>query len=136
MRVLNWVLGVLFSLVLLIIFFGVGPWVESWLFPVYSRFAIVSMQATPTGTRAIFQYTKYRNCEALGYSWYNGDLGAGLKILNVKREGPNRPRPLGTQITAPINIEGVTPEELANQVNAVLYSRCHPLWITETVVRP
>lgn len=136
MKVLNWVLGMLFSMVLLIFFFTLGPWVESSFLPVYSHFELVSAEPSPDGTIAVFRYTKYRNCEPLGYTWFSGDIGAGVTQLNVRRKGSSGPRPLGTQTTAPINIAGITPLELADNVYAVLYSRCHPLWITETEVRP
>lgn len=138
MKLISFVLTILLSMVLIVLFFSLGPLAEGKLFPVYSHFTIVSADPDNEGVRVVFRYTKYRNCDPLGYQWYADDsdgLGPGVKVLNIKRIAPPNPKPLGTQLSNPIIIEGITPLELPN-VRASIFSRCHPLWVTETIVRP
>lgn len=138
MKLVSFILTLLFSMVVIVLFFSLGPLAEGRLFPVYSHFTIVEMTPTDEGVKVTFRFTKFRNCDPMGYQWYADDtdgLGPGVKVLNIKRLAPPNPKPLGTQMSSPIVIEGITPLELPN-VRASIFSRCHPLWVTETVVRP
>lgn len=137
-RALNIFLTGLWVMVLIISVYSIGPTLETRWFPVYSKFKIVTIESKDSGIVATFEYVKRRNCDPQGYAWYNGDLSTGFKQLNVRstRTEAGQSRPLGQHVTTPMFIDGVTLTDMANQVVAELYSRCHPLWLTRSVVYP
>jgi hypothetical protein len=136
MKVLNWFLSMLFLMALIMVVFSAGPLVETAYFPVYSKFKIINVERELTGLRLQLQFTKYRNCDPQGYAWYVGDLGIGLRQLpiSVTPYGTVH-RPLGTQFTQPMLVQDLRVEDLPN-LKAEIYSRCHPLWITRSVIYP
>lgn len=139
MRALIWVLNVTLIIVTILAVFAVGPEIETRLFPVYSKFKLVDATALPDGnTRAVFQFTKFRNCDLQGFAFFNGELGAAFSQVTTRAQGAPelRARPLGTQISSPYVFKEVTPEELATTVFAEIYSHCHALWITRSKVYP
>lgn len=138
MRLINWALNVIVAMLMMMTFFFFGPIIESKFWPVYSRFTAVEVKDVPErGVSATFQFTKLRNCDPQGYAWYNGELGNSFRQLNIRSiPQVTRRSPLGTQLTSPIVLEGVTVPELTTSVFAIVYSRCHPLWISESLVYP
>lgn len=134
---LNWLFSILFVMVLVLVVFTVGPMVETKYFPVYSKFTITNAVPTPEGLRVIASFTKFRNCNPQGYAWYLGDFGMGMRQLTTIQHIPYIPvnKPLGTQTTRPFEIKDLRIEDLPN-VSAEIYNRCHPLWITRSVIYP
>lgn len=130
--------GVLAAMVMVSALFIFGPPLETKLLPVYSKFEII--EVTPYGenqSRAIFRFTKWRQCDPQGFSWYAGNPGAAFRQIGIKIEQPRPggPRPLGVQQTSPYIID-VPPEDLRGIVFAEIYSRCHFLWNTRTDIYP
>lgn len=130
---------VLGLMVLISAFFVFGRPLEMQFFPVYSKFEILSIE--PYGadqSRAVFRYTKYRDCDPQGFSWYAGDPAAAFRQIGIERDGGaigSAPRPLGTQQSSPFIIDA-TPEQMQDIVFAEIYSRCHFLWTTRTDIYP
>lgn len=131
--------GLLAAMVAVGALFVFGKPLETKFFPVYSKFEILSIE--PYGveqSRAVFQFTKYRECDPQGFSWYAGDPAAAFRQIGIRREGVSDsggPRPLGTQQSSPFIIDA-TPDQLRGIVFAEIYSRCHFLWTTRTDIYP
>lgn len=140
MKLLSAFLHVLLFMALAVFIFSVGPLIEERFFPVYSKFTIVEAVNVPGGVRAVFRFTKWRNCDPSerGIAWYHGDEGSGFTQLRTENLGPPAvlPRPIGTQRTNPWLFQGIDELDLRSEVFAEVYARCHPLWITRTVVFP
>lgn len=139
MKIIHMALNIIIALLLLMGFFAFGPVIESRFFPVYSKFQLTSAVPTDDGnTRAIFTFTKFRNCAPQGFAFFNGELGnAFYQVTTRVQGGPDtRARPLGTQESYPYELVGITPEDLATTVFAEIYSHCHSLWLTRTKVYP
>lgn len=124
-------------LVTLMAIYAVGPNIETRFWPVYSKFRLVSVE--PYGenqSRAIFEFTKLRQCEPQGASWFAGELGAAFHQLPVRIEGQQgASRPLGLQISKPYIIDA-PPHLVEEGVFAEVYSRCFPFWTTRSQVYP
>lgn len=139
MKLIHMALNIIIAIVMLMVFFAFGPAVESRFFPVYSRFRLISAEATERGsTMAVFEFTKFRNCDPQGYAFFNGELGQAFYQVTtrVSATPDARARPLGTQQSYPYEFVGITPEELRETVFAEIYSHCHALWLTRTKVYP
>ena len=130
------ILGGLFTIVLVMVGFMVGPAIETRFFPVYSRFELVEATETEGGTIARFQYEKLRECPAQGFAWYIGELGAASRqvpVTPVKRI--NQPRSVGVHVTTPYLIEAEL-RQVKGGMRAEIFSRCHPFWTTRTEIYP
>jgi len=119
---------------------SVGPWVETTYFPVYSSFEIVSIEASGDHqSRAVFKFTKYRECESAGFAWFQGELNTPLRPLEVRVvRDPGDPvtvRPLGEQLSSPYLLD-VTLDRIENVTFAEVFSRCHPFWLTRSIIYP
>lgn len=132
-RILGSMIVVMISVMLVL---WVGPAAETRFFPVYSRFEVVTAEKSPDGTIATFKFTKYRDCEARGWAWYVGEFGALSRQVEVKHvNGISTRRKLGEGITSPYLI-AAEPDQVRNEMHAEILSRCHPLWLSRSVVRP
>lgn len=131
--------GMMLGLMVLIsAVFVFGPPLESKLTPVYSKFRIISIEPYGEGqTRAVFEFTKWRQCAPQGFAWYAGNPGAAFRQIDVEIEQQvgGAPRPLGVQQSSPYILD-VAPEDLTGIVFAEIYSRCHFLWTTRTDIYP
>lgn len=139
MKWVSFTLSVLLSMTMILVFFAVVPEMETKFYPVYSKFRLVNAQQVGDKTIASFEFTKFRNCAPQGFGFYAGELGATAQQLSVRVRASDLrrlPVPLGTQISAPYEIEGITAKELSNTVYAIVYSHCHFLWITRSVIFP
>lgn len=140
---MNWKQAISFALTscgAMILFMGlfvVGPVVETKLFPVYSKFALVSVEPFGDGqSRAVFEFTKHRQCEPQGSAWFAGEFGAAFRQLPMRIDGRIAgTRPLGRQLTSPYIIDAL-PELVRDGVFAEIYSRCHPFWLTRSAIYP
>ncbi len=114
-----------------------GPEIETRWFPVYSKFRILKIEPGPEGGSTVtVEFSKFRNCIPQGYAWYNGDFGNNYRQLEVtsRRPNPSPSLPIGrTHSTLDVRI---TPDEFASGIWAETFSRCHPFWVTRSVVFP
>lgn len=130
------VLGFLFTIVLVMVGFMVGPAIETRFFPVYSRFELVAAEENGEGTLAQFRYTKLRECPAQGFAWYIGELGAANRQVPVKPTTRlNAPRSVGEHVTSPYLIEAEL-RQVKGGMRAEIFNRCHPFWVTRTEIYP
>ncbi len=130
------ILGFLFTIVVVMVGFMVGPAVETRFFPVYSRFELIAVQESEGGTIAQFRYWKLRECPAQGFSWYVGELGAANRQVPVTPTTKlNAPRSVGEHITTPYLIEA-EPRQVKGGMRAEIWNRCHPFWLTRTEIYP
>jgi hypothetical protein len=114
----------------------IGPQLETQFWPVYSKFEIVSLEVVDeTHTRAVFKFTKNRNCVSRGAVWANGELGQQVNVI-FEPSPARMPRPMGEQLSRPYLFEA-TPEDLNNNLVATIISRC-PLipWDSRSDVYP
>jgi hypothetical protein len=131
--------GILYAMVIGSAVMVFGPVLETYLYPAYSRFEVVSIEPTKDGqTRARFRFTKHRACVPHGFTWFSGEAGAEYRevdvVINQDKSLPPV-RPIGEQLTSEY-ILGVEPSVLERGVYAEIYSRCHPFWITTSIVYP
>lgn len=138
MKVVHFVLNIAVLLIAVMAIFTFGPLLETKFFPVYSKFQLINATASDKGTSAQFMFTKFRNCDPQGWAFFNGELGQAFYQIPVNiHGGPDvRIRPLGTQQSYVYEFHNVTPEQLASTVFAEIYSHCHPLWLTRSIVYP
>lgn len=140
MRLLNFGIHTAGVAVLITAFFVVGPWLETKWYPVYSKFTIIRMEKVgDTQSRVVFRFTKLRQCEPQGSAWFFGEPGAFFRQIRTTIERPKGVdsviRPLGTHISNPYVMD-VSVEQIASATYAEIYSRCHPFWLTRSVIYP
>lgn len=125
----------------LYVVFLVGPAIETRLAPVVSKLRVLSLTQDENGMSIVdAEFTKLRDCEYVGISWFVGQPDGNFErvpVILMRRDGdtssPNRPT--GTQRAGPWII-GVPPAELRNNSFARLAHRCHPFWLTTTDFYP
>lgn len=97
------------------------------------------MSVEPYGegqSRAVFRFTKLRQCDPQGSAWFAGEMGKAFRQLPMTIQGGGTSlRPLGEQLTSPYIIDA-PPEVVRGAVFAEIYSRCWPLWTTRSVIYP
>lgn len=132
MKLPLWITAILLTFLLTA---WVGPAVETRFFPVYSKFVVEEVRVVEGGTMARFRFTKYRECNARGWAWFIGDFGAISRQVEVRPTDDPIIRPMGESVSNPYFI-AAAPEQVRDQMHAEIYSRCHPLWLTRSVVYP
>lgn len=131
-RLLNALLNAAIVIITLLFIFVFVPAIETRWFPVYSLFEVVEIAPSDKGSKVTFRYTKFRDCYPQGYAWFSGDIGRGYKQLNIVPRVSVPQTPVGRHQTT-MEIE-ITPEEFTGPLYAEIYSRCHPFWVTRSVV--
>lgn len=125
--------------ILIMAVFIIGPEVETRFFPVYSTFKVETIEPLPGGqSKVVFEYTKYRWCDPMGFAWYVGEPGGAFRQLKVVPEDPDagsKIRPLGVNKSVPYIIDA-TPSQLSGRVYGEIYNRCHPAWSSRTLIYP
>lgn len=123
-------------------FLIVGPHVETRFNPVTSKVTITAVEDVAGGKSALVwaTFTKYRNCEFVGLSWYRGAAAGGFQRVPVVLPRPTGDvstltRPLGWQVGGPWEI-GMPATEIPHGSFARLAHRCHVFWITMTEFYP
>lgn len=120
----------------------IGPHLEARYFPVASRLQITAMEDTGRGTTRVWaSFTKLRDCEFLGLSWYRGSRAGGFERVHVALQP--RPdgdlsgltRPLGWQFAGPWEV-GMPANEIPDGSFARLAHRCHIFWVSMTEFYP
>lgn len=133
-----WKRWVIYGWVLTLII-AYGPTVERFVFPVVSKFEVVSIEPSGVGSRVYVRFEKKRSCEFLGMTWevVQPDGTKQRVLLNLKPSNDNSgsTRPTGKAVAGPWYV-GMTPEQLIGHSTATIAYRCHPLWITEARVWP
>ncbi len=126
----NWVSGpaltVGICLALTPAMFGIGPWLESRLFPVVRETRISDTYDSDDGISFFVAFRKVRQCEFLGLVWYEHGMRLVVDFEPYSDQAP-RSRPTGEQFTGPWLVRGL--QRLKNS-SAYAYHRCHPLWVT------
>lgn len=131
-RALDWFLNAVIVVLILLGIFVAGPEIETRWFPAYSRFEVLKIEPHEKGSKVTVRYSKFRDCIPQGYAWYLGDLGDNMRQLTVSANLTAPSLPIGRHTSTQI-IE-VTPEEFAGSLYAEVFSKCHPFWITRSVV--
>ena len=138
MKALSWVLNLAAVAVIIMAISVLGPMMETKFFPVYAKFKIVDVQPIADGKASVLtiELRKLRECIPQGYAWYSSDLGSFVQQLNVvsNTRNPAPVLPVGKYVLK-FTIDGITAADLPS-LYAETFSRCHPLWITRTVVFP
>ncbi len=133
------VYGVLVAMVISSAIAVFGPVIETYLFPVYSRFEVVEIAPTKDGrTRAKFRFTKHRACIPHGFTWYSGEAGKAYREVDVQIDQDlsiPAVRPIGEQLSSEYILD-VDATVMQRGVYAEIYSRCHPFWITTSIIYP
>jgi hypothetical protein len=119
----------------------IAPAIETRFAPVVSKLRITKVMADDAGNSIVYaEFTKLRDCEYIGLSWYHGDPRGEFErvpVVLLRKEGdtasPNRP--LGTQKAGPW-IVSISPAELRGNSFARLSHRCNFLWLTNTDFLP
>lgn len=117
----------------------VGTTREGEWFPVTSRAALISAEPFDGGALVYFQFTKVRECEFIGLSWFKGQPDGVFDRVRINFNGDGddsgSTRPRGTQIAGPWFID-IPPNELQANSFAIVRHRCHPFWQTSTIFYP
>lgn len=149
-----WIAGpALFFFAVLPLIFTIGPWAETKYFPVIEQQGVdlsylppVSPEYPSARLQFYLEGQKLRPCrlETSQASWWINGQGGSLIVptLIVNTEGktfsgvltvasgPYRIGPYTTPIPSQV-LDSAEPVEL----RITLYHRCHPLWLSETLVR-
>ena len=136
--------GVLIAItvaVMLVTFFVTFPALETRHWPVVGKMRINSVELASEDRSVVYAtFTKLRNCEYIGITWFHaGALGELNRVpVELYRQAndissPNRP--VGTQSAGPW-VVGIPPNELRSRSCVQLAHRCHPFWTTFTNFYP
>ena len=135
MKYLAPVFQTLFVLVLLAVFWWIGPDVETKYWPVVRPLTITRTEAVDADhTRIWVRFEKNRGCQPVGVYWYRGRRGRPFDQIGFVVERPNGGqrfvnRPLGDQTAGPWVIEAAA-GEIGNNVFADAQHSCNPAWTT------
>lgn len=138
-KLINAVMSAFMVLLAVVAVYLLGPLIETYFFPVYSKFTIAHI--TPTadgGSEVSFNFTKYRTCEPAGINWFIGEPGGAYRQADLVSERPAMPpinRPIGYHLSVTYKVD-VAPDVFRAQGFASVYSNCHPFWITRSVIYP
>lgn len=122
-----------------------GPAIEARYFPVATKLSITRMISVPSGTQIdAASFTKLRDCEFLGISWFtrtpNGSLEQVAVVpLNLVRSSEVDTtvftRPRGENIVGPWLIS-LPLRDVIYFSFARIHHRCHSFWTTVTDFYP
>lgn len=120
----------LIGLLLILIIWPSGRWVEQTFFPVVRNVEIHDVQKEDDGVSFYASYDVVRSCEFLGVMWYHGPIRIGIELPS-----PSGPRtiPEGPQYSGPLEVSKVDSLE---GTHATAIFRCHPLWETSIRIYP
>jgi hypothetical protein len=136
--------GVLIAItvaVLLVTFFISFPAVETRYFPVANPMTIDRVETASDGRSLVYvSFTKLRDCEYIGMSWYErGLLGTleqvPIEVFRRPNDISSPSRPVGTHAAGPWII-GIPSEVVRSNSFVQLAHRCHPFWTTFTNFYP
>ena len=125
---------------------AVGGRVEGALFPVVTDVRLVLSPARPglsaplaaAQTRVTGRAVKRRACRLERLDWRLGHPGAWAAGHYGRAEVVHAPGSLDAAGRGPIRLGplevALTPAQVRGRSHAVAFHRCHPLWLTETVL--
>ena len=125
--------GILLSAVL---FIHYGPAAETRLFPVTSRYSIVSFEPAERGTIIRFEYEKRRRCTIEAFTWYRKFDHFQMAIAPKKVDGGALNDQWTGRVRSARFFLPMTRDEIENESFATTRHRCHRFWDTVTVVYP
>lgn len=119
---------------------AVGPVVETRWRPVVSKLRMTALRQNSVGESQIWvQYTKLRDCEYRGITWLhrlpNGVLESVYVSFANNWDTISSNRPKGVYAAGPWTVN-LSSDELLYSSYAILYHRCHPLWLSRTEFYP
>ena len=108
----------------------VGAWIEGRVFPVATPYEITRQEKVADGVLFHVRFDKLRSCQFLGIQWYRG---ARRIVLDLEPDSDKFPksRPAGAQEIGPWLLRG---EATVDGTWSIVQHRCHPLWVTETLM--
>jgi hypothetical protein len=132
----------IFTVFLFVLMLTIGSKYEGYWFPVVNNFQIHKLEAHGDKTWVWSSFDKVRNCEYVGISWYYKFPTPGLitiarRTLDIdpndaqQEQDPNRPE--GEHIVGPWEIN-MTIEEVRNHTLLSTTHRCHPFYITRSIL--
>lgn len=138
---INWVGGGALTLLLLFALFTVGPPLETRLFPVTSKISIVTIEPHgERGTDFTFTFEKRRwrdGCELVGFEVFRTDRAFAPGFTPYKVNGkPVTSNAAGAFASSVWRIDELTPAVVQGAVRMEWRHRCHPFWITRTLIYP
>jgi hypothetical protein len=135
------VLSAILLISLLMLAYLAGPYLETRFAPVVSKLTIVRLEAvSPTQTKVWAAFTKLRQCDYLGISWYHREFDHSfvrvpVQLLREPGDVSSPNRPVGTQQAGPWIID-IPIEHLRSESFVELQHSCHPGWTTVTEFYP
>lgn len=126
-----WIAWSVVALLCCYLFFTMAGAVERGLFPVLSRFDVLSIERDATSIKVAGTLIKERPCEIIGIHAVS-DAGSHLQVEYLDRPhgAPPYTRPVGASSWGPWRIH----HNGARYVSLVSEHRCHVLWSTTTVL--
>lgn len=120
-----------FLLALVLFIKSIGGRIEGYLFPVVTIGAIVEYESVgETWTRIWGEAVRLRQCSFDHLVWYLDHQGEEAPADVISEEG-TKVRGLGAFDFGPWLIQ-LTPSQLFERSHAIIYHRCHRLWLTES----
>lgn len=124
------------AIILIALFIHYGPAAETRLFPVTSKFKIVSLNPHEAGVLFRFEFDKRRQCTLESLTWYKRVGDFRIAYVPMKMDG----MPFIDQWTGEIRSSQfflpMAAEEIRLHSFATTRHRCHGLWDTITLVYP
>ena len=126
-------LAVLATLIAFPVVLSTAGTIETLYFPVINSFTIDNSLVTGDNATVIEgTLDRNRNCKFIAVGWFlrKGDVDVAIPIERVPRS-PNRP--IGTYRFGPWKLFA-SRQEIEDNGYAVVYHRCHPLYVTESYI--
>lgn len=136
-KMIRWVSAVFIVIFTVTIVLQLGPLVETSLFPVVSKAQLTSIVPTADGKGSVIQvqFTRLRNCEYLGLAWYQLTMEGGAVRVPISIGQPLQPA-IKQVVTSGPWVIPIPPSQLHDHSYAVVFHRCHVLWLSTTNFYP
>jgi len=131
-------IGLFFAMITI---FAGGPALETAYWPVLGKLEFTDVKPLTDETAITrVRFTKKRDCEYLGISWYRGSsvmISERVSMTAIKDpdDTSSPTRIVGTQDAGPWRI-GMSADDIIKKSYVVIYHRCHPFWNTMTKFYP
>lgn len=110
--------------VFLPLLFNLSHWAETTFRPVIVDPHVTYEPLPDGGVSVKLSYTKVRDCEFLGISWYRGPVRLIVDDSVDKNFMPRSSLP-GPVVRGPWVVQGI---EMLEGTRAAIWHKCHPLW--------
>lgn len=121
-----------FCLILAPFVWSIGPDIEMRYFPVVRNVAVQKEDVTSQGVEITMTYDKSRPCEIVDLVWENGlsrlpvEPAEGSPLIQRRTVGEDRQSRV-LLIRGTRTLEGT---------RAIVFHRCHPLWLSRSLFYP